>query len=75
MDEQYALLVEHYQAMLAHYGAETGVKIARKHLGWYTKGLPGSAEFRNRVNSQDDPAVVTVMLREFYDPWLARSAA
>ena len=34
----------------------TGVNIARKHIGWYTKGLPGSAEFRNRVNQQDDPA-------------------
>jgi tRNA-dihydrouridine synthase B len=44
-------------------------------VGWYTKGLPGSAELRNRVNSQDDPAVVIQMLQEFYSPWLARSAA
>ena len=57
------------------YGRVTGVNLARKHIGWYTKGLPGSAEFRNRVNSQDDPAVVIAMLREFYAPWLARSAA
>ena len=53
----------------------TGVNLARKHLGWYTKGLPGSAEFRNRVNQQDDPATVVAMLEEFYAPWLARSAA
>ncbi|MEO8175555.1 MAG: tRNA dihydrouridine synthase DusB, partial [Sphingomicrobium sp.] len=46
-----------------------------KHIGWYTKGLPGSAEFRNRVNSQDDPDMVIAMLGEFYAPWLARSAA
>ena len=40
--------------MLAHYGSETGVNMARKHLGWYTKGLPGSAEFRNVVNQVPD---------------------
>jgi tRNA-dihydrouridine synthase len=38
------------------YGTHTGVNLARKHIGWYTKGLPGSAEFRNMVNQQDDPA-------------------
>jgi tRNA-dihydrouridine synthase B len=48
--EQYALIVEHYRAMLEHYGELTGVNMARKHLGWYTKGLQGSAEFRNAVN-------------------------
>jgi len=51
------------------------VNLARKHIGWYTKGLPGSAEIRNRINQQDDPAVVVTMLQEFYAPWLARSAA
>jgi tRNA-dihydrouridine synthase B len=51
------------------------VNLARKHIGWYTKGLPGSAELRNRVNQQDAPAVVVGMLQEFYSPWLARSAA
>ena len=40
------------------YGTQTGVNLARKHIGWYTKGLPGSAELRNKVNQQDDPAVV-----------------
>ena len=38
------------RAMLAHYGSETGMRIARKHLGWYSKGLPGSGEFRAAVN-------------------------
>ena len=45
------------------YGTHTGVNLARKHIGWYTKGLPGSAELRNRVNQQDDPAVVMRMLQ------------
>jgi tRNA-dihydrouridine synthase B len=75
LDEQLAVMLEQYDAMLSLYGRHTGVNLARKHIGWYTKGLPGSAELRNRVNSQDDPAVVVAMLREYYAPWLARSAA
>jgi tRNA-dihydrouridine synthase B len=75
IDTQYALIVEHYQAMLDHYGSITGVKLARKHLGWYTKGLPGSAEFRNRVNFVDDPVEVVRMLGTFYEPFLQRQAA
>jgi tRNA-dihydrouridine synthase B len=75
IDDQYAVLVEHYRAMLAHYGEDTGAKIARKHLGWYTKGLPGSAEFRNFVNFIDDPAQVLGELERFYEPFLRRRAA
>ncbi len=75
LDEQLATILDQYDDMLALYGRQTGVNLARKHIGWYTKGLPGSAEFRNRVNTQDDPAAVVAMLREFYSPWLARSAA
>ena len=75
IDTQYRLITEHYQAMLDHYGSDTGVKLARKHLGWYTKGLPGSAEFRNRVNFIDSPTAVVAALDEFYAPFLQRRAA
>ena len=75
VEEQYHLIVDHYQAMLEHYDVFTGVNMARKHIGWYTKGLAGSAEFRNRVNQEADPRTVLAMLREFYAPWLSRAAA
>jgi tRNA-dihydrouridine synthase B len=75
IDEQLALILEQYEAMQSLYGTVTGVNLARKHIGWYTKGLAGSAEFRNKVNQVDDPATVTRMLREFYAPWLERAAA
>ena len=75
LDEQLAVMLGQYEEMLSLYGRQTGVNLARKHIGWYTKGLPGSAELRNRVNQQDDPAVVVAMLREFYAPWMARAAA
>ena len=73
--DQYAMIVGHYHAMLDHYGRDIGVNMARKHIGWYTKGLDGSAEFRNRANQIADPAVVLDMLERFYTPWLCRAAA
>jgi tRNA-dihydrouridine synthase B len=70
--EQRALVLEHYEAMLELYGRDHGVGIARKHLGWYTKGLHGSAEFRNKVNFVADPCQVMAMLGDFYDRQLDR---
>lgn len=75
MDVQFATLIEHYRAMLDLYGETVGVKVARKHLGWYTKGLPGSAEFRNTVNFVDNPADVMASLERFYAQLLQREAA
>ena len=75
LDEQYRAIAAHYEAMLLHYGVETGVNMARKHIGWYTRGLHGSAEFRNRVNQEPDPARVQAMLAEFYAPYRLREAA
>ena len=75
IDEQYATITGHYEAVLSLYGKDVGVNMARKHLGWYIKGLPGSAEFRNRVNQEPDPAIVRRMLADFYTPWLTRAAA
>ncbi|WP_298691126.1 tRNA dihydrouridine synthase DusB [uncultured Sphingomonas sp.] len=75
IEEQYGVIVEHYRMMLDHYGIETGVNMARKHLGWYTKGLPGSAEFRNTVNQIGDPERVLAMIDDFYAPWRSRAAA
>jgi tRNA-dihydrouridine synthase B len=75
IEEQYHLITEHYKSMLEHYGDYIGVAMARKHIGWYTKGLTGSAEFRNRVNQVLNQHTVLDMLAEFYDPWLSRAAA
>ena len=75
LDTQFAVVLEHYQAMLEHYGSDTGVKMARKHLAWYTRGLPGSAAFRNQVNFVDEAPEVVRQLTEFFEPFLSRQAA
>ncbi len=75
IEEQRAVLIEHYEAMLSHYGVDIGLKIARKHIAWYSKGLPGSAEFRAAVNQAATPAAVRALIDSFYQPQLERHAA
>jgi len=75
IDEQYRTIIGHYEEMLSLYGKEVGVNMARKHIGWYTKGLTGSAEFRNRFNQEPDATAALRMLAEFYAPWTTRAAA
>ncbi len=75
LKDQFHTVIEHYQAMLSHYGVEAGLRIARKHLGWYSKGLPGSAEFRTKVNQIDEPNAVMALVREFYQPQIDQMAA
>jgi tRNA-dihydrouridine synthase B len=70
--EQYDVLLRHFEAMRVHYGEQTGVRMARKHVGWYSKGLPGSAEFRSAVNRAADAAAVRDLLAAFYEPLIAR---
>jgi tRNA-dihydrouridine synthase B len=69
------IVLDHYEDMLVHYGTEIGLRMARKHVAWYSKGLPGSAEFRAAVNQTVDPARVTALIRAFYEPLLTRRAA
>lgn len=59
-------LLEHYDHMIEHYGAINGVRMARKHIGWYSAGLPSSAEFRFNVNKLDNPDEVKKHLEDFF---------
>jgi tRNA-dihydrouridine synthase B len=72
---QLEIVLGHYEEMLVHYGTEVGSRIARKHVAWYSKGLPGSAEFRAAVNETIDVARVRGLIRSFYEPLLARETA
>jgi tRNA-dihydrouridine synthase B len=68
-------LIEHFDAMLAHYGTETGVRMARKHIGWYAKGFPGAAEFRARAMTLSDPGAIRAAIRAAWEPVVERRAA
>ncbi len=75
LDRQLAILLEHFDTMVEHYGSDTGCRLGRKHVAWYTKGLPGSAEFRAAVNQSLDAGTVRRMIADFYGPLLERMAA
>jgi tRNA-dihydrouridine synthase B len=67
MQEQYETIIEHYEDMLQHYGLEVGVRMAKKHLGWYSAGKQGSAEFRNIIMNENNPENVKSLLKDFYE--------
>ena len=67
---RYETLRQHFEAMLETYGTYAGLRIARKHMGWYSHGMPGAAEFRRRINSISDAAAAERTIREFYEPLL-----
>jgi len=69
------IVINHYQAMLDHYGEDAGKRIARKHISWYTKGLRDSASFRQQVNHLSDSSQVRDMIHSFFDPLIAEVAA
>jgi len=73
--EQHATVKEHYAGMLTHYGTQAGLRIARKHIGWYTRGLEKSAEFRARVNNLGDAEDVFRVIDRFYLPLCEQAAA
>lgn len=75
LEDQLSILLEHYTTLLSHYGAHAGIRIARKHIGWYSKGLPGSAEFRADVMAGTDENRVIDMIKEFYQPLIEQKAA
>jgi tRNA-dihydrouridine synthase B len=71
---QKEILLSHYQAMLEQFGAGPGMRLARKHMSWYSRGLPGSAEFRATMNRLPDATAVMELIDRFYDPLIARGA-
>lgn len=61
------ILLAHYDEMLVHYGMDTGIRFARKHIGWYSNGLRNGSEFRHQVNQLLDATKVKTLIRDFYD--------
>jgi tRNA-dihydrouridine synthase B len=61
------ILCGHLDHLYAFYGEKMGVRIARKHLGWYAKDRPENAAFRDVVNRAEDAATQTRLTREYFD--------
>jgi tRNA-dihydrouridine synthase B len=65
--ERGATALAHFDAMLCHHGMQRGLRMARKHIGWYAAGLKDAARFRAETNVIDQPAEVAIRMRDFFD--------
>ena len=66
VDEIHRVLVAHLNDLYQFYGEYTGVRVARKHISWYTKGLAGSAAFRHAMNRLETSAEQRAAVNEFF---------
>ena len=66
VDEIHRVLLAHVHDLYDFYGEHTGLRVARKHISWYTKGLAGSAHFRHRMNQLESPAEQLAAVGEFF---------
>ena len=61
------VLAGHVEELYDFYGEHTGLRIARKHISWYTKGLTGSAQFRHQMNQLESPAGQMAAVDDFFE--------
>ena len=65
--EMRTVVLEHLEGLYELYGEELGVRIARKHIGWYTRGLSGGEAFRREANAIPAAAAQLAAVGEFFD--------
>lgn len=70
MKEQYSILTKHLTSILSHYGTESGSKIARKHMGWYSKGFANSTHFRVNVNHTQSATELIKLVDDFFKDYI-----
>jgi len=64
--EIHRVLRDHVHELYGFYGEHTGLRVARKHISWYTKGLSGSAQFRHRMNQLESSTEQLAAVDEFF---------
>jgi tRNA-dihydrouridine synthase B len=64
--ELHRVLINHLHELYSFYGEYSGVRIARKHISWYTKGLVGSASFRHAMNQLQSTDQQLAAVNEFF---------
>jgi tRNA-dihydrouridine synthase B len=72
LENQKKIILNHIKEMIEHYGEQTAIPLARKHIGWYSSGLKDSAEFRARINITNGAENVFEAIEKFYDLQISR---
>lgn len=66
LEEQYAIVMEHFQDVLNFYGTEHGLRIFRKHFCWYSSGMSNASLFREKINQMDNVDSIKDLVKKFY---------
>jgi len=66
INQKRQIILDHFQDIIDHYGHIVGVNLARKHIGWYSSGIEGSAAFRAKINTLTDKNAVTDEINKFF---------
>jgi tRNA-dihydrouridine synthase B len=72
LSQQRDLLMDHLRRIHEFYGEECGVRVARKHIGWYVERLPGQLEFRSVINRIESSQAQLRQTRHFFDILIER---
>jgi tRNA-dihydrouridine synthase B len=64
---QREIVLTHFNEMIDHYGEQVAIPLARKHIGWYSGGLKGSADFRAKINTTQGAENVRDAIERFYE--------
>lgn len=73
VEEIHTVMLEHLHDLYAFYGELTGMRVARKHISWYTKGLVGSAAFRHHMNTLQTTELQLQSISDFFAELQSRS--
>lgn len=73
VDEIHQVMLEHLHDLYAFYGELTGMRVARKHISWYTKGLSGSAAFRHNMNTLQTIELQLQAINDFFTELRAKN--
>jgi tRNA-dihydrouridine synthase B len=66
VEEIHTVMLEHINDLYGFYGDIAGMRVARKHISWYTKGLAGSASFRHNMNTLDTIDLQQAAINDFF---------
>ena len=67
IEDQYKIIMRHFQSTLDFYGKYHGLRVFRKHFCWYSSGLSGSSNFRETINNAEDIDVIKECVSKFYE--------
>jgi tRNA-dihydrouridine synthase B len=67
LEEQFQIIMAHFDRVLDFYGKKRGIRIFRKHFCWYSSGMSESSNFREIINQAEDFSFIKNYVRDFYE--------